>query len=178
MVSVPPGLDVVLQQHKTVAVGGAQSVCRMDAGFGVGSPAYVIQGVGSGRGYLLGVEPSQRVFLKGGESHGREVAVLVVAVVHQAPVTHGRIIVEIGRVEIGQSQSVSKLMAEHTYTVGYVSGIPEQLAGAGINEIHVFGVAARCIAVCVTIGVRPDVTGVGIVIVLPGSGIDIVNLGQ
>ena len=105
---------MVLHYDELVVIAGAQTVCGVYAGGGIGLLAYVVQGMQAGVGDLLQVQPSQGVFLKGGLSHRRGPFVLIIAVIHKAPESHGgivhiiyqRAVGVIGIVKIRQTQCV------------------------------------------------------------------------
>ena len=79
------------EDYEFVIIAGTQTICGMDIGIGIRFMCYVLEGEIAGISYLFYIHPAQRELLKCSIAYRRESSVLIVAVIHDAPETHGGI---------------------------------------------------------------------------------------
>ena len=92
IIPVPAGSVAVLQDYELVVIAGAQAIRGVNAGLGIRSRAYQVQVIRALVCNLFKVQPSQRILLKCGISYRQVSHVVVTAVIHEAPVSHGGIL--------------------------------------------------------------------------------------
>ena len=115
---VPSGLDTIFQQVVLIRVG---IVGHLDGGAAIGvERSHAVIAV------LLGIDevhPTHEVTLIGSVACRTMAVVQVTAVVHDVPTAHAIGVAVVGRIEIGQTQTMTKLVAEGTHTVDIRAGV-------------------------------------------------------